>query len=164
MVRQNLRWNKALEDAQRPESKITSENGEESIKEWHGPATFRHYVSQESETNLEAGNPQVQDLRNNIIVWTIIRRLATTAQKTPAGWFGTVLPLQIKSMSALGPVVDNALDVITVQNRTIFRASVCLKRIDSFNVGDHNKDGAREDENQWNQAKSADDIEADEIN
>jgi hypothetical protein len=28
-----------------------------------------------------------------MIVWKIIRRVATTAQKTPAGWLGTVLPL-----------------------------------------------------------------------
>ena len=28
-----------------------------------------------------------------MIVWKMIRRLATTAQKTPAGWLGTVLPL-----------------------------------------------------------------------
>jgi len=28
-----------------------------------------------------------------MIVWRMMRRVATTAQKTPAGWFGTVLPL-----------------------------------------------------------------------
>jgi hypothetical protein len=33
-------------------------------------------------------------LQKRMTVWQITKRLATTAQKTPAGWLGTVLPLE----------------------------------------------------------------------
>ena len=35
-----------------------------------------------------------RNLQPRMIVWQIIRRLATIAQKTPAGWLGTELPLE----------------------------------------------------------------------
>ena len=96
-----------------------------------------------------------------MIVWKMIRRLATTAQKTPAGWLGTVLPL-ITIHNLHANKTENkhdSLDVIAI-NKIRGVDLVGFKVVDSFDVGDHDVDRAREDENEGNETENAYGVQA----
>jgi hypothetical protein len=100
-----------------------------------------------------------------MIVWKMINRLATTAQKTPAGWCGTVLPLKRRSTHINRE--DSELysrNIIAVHHRCIIATIVGLEGVDSLDVHDHDKNGTAEDQDEGDQTEHPNAIQAHELN
>ena len=78
-----------------------------------------------------------------MIVWQIIRRLATTAQNTPAGWLGTELPLvKIRSVREKenNRIKIHLLNVVAFKDSRVTRIGV--ESIYCLDVGDHDQNSA----------------------
>jgi hypothetical protein len=71
----------ALEDAQSSETKASAEDGEESVEEDRRPAEFGNYTDNERRIEQKS----IEFVRSRMMTWKMMSRLATTAQKTPAG-------------------------------------------------------------------------------
>lgn len=101
-----------------------------------------------------------------ITVWNVINRLARIAQKIPAGWLGTVLPLEQAATSEKRTRTArryNSRDIIHVHcsHGSIIVAFVSFVVVDGLDVRDHDKDGTREHEQHRDDTQCADNIEAD---
>ena len=82
-----------------------------------------------------------------MIIWQIIRRLATTAQNTPAGWLGTELPLKdLVSMRKDNRIKIALLDVVAINHGRV--SLIRTESIDCFNVDDHDQDSTRKHQNE----------------
>lgn len=100
-----------------------------------------------------------------MIVWKMMSKLATTAQNTPAGWLGTVLPLQTEQNKIkIGERArGNLRNVIAVNHGSIVRrysALVSFESVHGLDICDHDEYCAREDEDERDQAESADAVQA----
>lgn len=100
-----------------------------------------------------------------------MRSLFSTAQKAPAAWLGTVLPLEIDK--DYEPPKGkrwglNLLYIVAVVLRAIDTAvcgvgTTCLhENVDSLDVGDHGDDAAREEQDEGDDAQTPNDVEANE--
>lgn len=79
-----------------------------------------------------------------MIIWKIINRLAKSARKAPAGWFGTELPLErIRSVVEKDNRTKNhLLNVFAIDHSRV--TGIFTERIHRFNVGDHVHNSVRE--------------------
>lgn len=94
-----------------------------------------------------------------------MRRRLTTAQNTPAGWFGTVVSLHIFISTSLYVVTKrNSLNIITIDHIVVQRASRLSmhKVIHTLNVIYDHLDVGREDEDEGKEGECADGVESDE--
>jgi len=96
-----------------------------------------------------------------MIVWKMINRLATTAQKTPAGWCGTVLPLKRQLMHMnRGNSESYSRNIVAVHHCCIITTPVGFEGVDSLDVGDHDENGTAEDQDERDQTEHPDGIQA----
>jgi len=100
-----------------------------------------------------------------MIVWKMINRLATTAQKTPAGWCGTVLPLKRRLMHMnRGDSESYSRNIVAVHHCCIITTPVGFEGVDSLDVGDHDENGTAEDQDEGDQTEHPDGIQAHKLN
>jgi hypothetical protein len=151
-----------LEDSQRTDPEVSAKDGEESVEEDRRPADFRDYM----DNQRGSSDKKLDCVRSSMMTWKIISRLATTAQKTPAGWLGTVLPLS-RSVNHWfwGDKLAHALDIITVQHSVGgVGNAVCLEAVHGLDVRDHDQNGTREHKKESDDAQEAGGVEAKEDN
>lgn len=87
-----------------------------------------------------------------------MRRRLTTAQKTPAGWFGTVLFLKRTSILIYTRQGEDILDVVTVFEVSI--SSGLREMVHSLDILHHNENAASENQQHRDDAQCADGIKA----
>ena len=99
----------------------------------------------------------------------MIKRRLRTAQKTPAGWLGTVEFLQkSRQQGHTRTTGGDVRDIIVTHCRRVLRGErvldtwIVLVGVESLDVPDQGHDTARKDENEGDDAQGTDDIQSNE--